>query len=100
MLVSATELRAAYANMVAHYDKRAVTLFRRTVYNKPANPAYNQPIGTRSIMTEIIDPETDWIVGLIHYYELPDGIGLGGSGKADPKRICFDRCDYRQGKEA
>jgi hypothetical protein len=88
-------LNTAYEAMVAHYRKRKIELLSTIVYAKPAGAAYNQPLGTTSILEVLSDPDTGRAVAYVHYYLLADGKTIGASGKKDPKRVIFEGVDYR-----
>ena len=81
--------------MLAYCRKAEVELASRITYDKPANPAYNQPIGTRSIMEIIFNAGGGEELAYVHYYLLPDGVTIGASGQKDPKRVIFSGVDYR-----
>ena len=81
--------------MLAHYRNRGSELITTVVYDKVPNPAYKQPIGTRSVMAYLIDPDNGQRVALVHYYLLRDGATIGASGKVDPKRVFWNGIDYR-----
>jgi len=58
-----------------------------------ANPAYNQPPGTRSIIADYYDGAVK--VACVHYYWLPASPGVtwrigGRSGIPDPKAVLWN----------
>ena len=89
--LSANELRKRFNRDVQpRIDKG---LYQLNVYEQhPADPQYNQPVGTISTMFEVVD-QHGHVVALAHVFVLPDG-SYGAGGKLDPKRIRAGKTTY------
>ena len=86
--------------MVAPYRQQELPLEVKVIYDKPASPTNYQPPGTRSIVEKWIDPVSRQYVAVVHYYLLADGVTIGASGKADPKRVIWGGVDYQVRKQS